>query len=104
MASDLKGKVVHITGASTGIGAAAARAFASLGSRLLIHYNTSTEAAQSVARDIKALGGEAHLVGGDVTQTVNIKRIVAESLAAYGRIDVLINKAGGMTGRDKVAD
>ncbi|HVR92978.1 MAG TPA: SDR family NAD(P)-dependent oxidoreductase, partial [Casimicrobiaceae bacterium] len=55
MASDLKGRVVLITGASTGIGAAAARAFASLGSRLLIHYNASKEAAESVARDIKAL-------------------------------------------------
>ena len=104
MASDLKGKVVLITGASTGIGAAAARAFAGLGSRLLIHYNASKEAAESVARDIKALGGEAHLVGGDVTQTVNIKRIVAESLAAYGRIDVLINNAGGMIGRTKIDD
>ncbi len=49
MASDLKGKVVLITGASTGIGAAAARAFARLGSRLLIHYNASKEAAESVA-------------------------------------------------------
>ena len=65
MASDLKGKVVLITGASTGIGAAAARAFARLGSRLLVHYNASKEAAELVARDIKAVGGEAHLVGGD---------------------------------------
>jgi 3-oxoacyl-[acyl-carrier protein] reductase len=104
MASDLKGKVVLITGASTGIGAAAARAFAQLGSRLLIHYNASREAAESVARDIRTLGGEAHLVGGDVTQTVNVKRIVAESLAAFGRIDVLINNAGGMIGRTKIDD
>ena len=49
MASDLKGKVVLITGASTGIGAAAARAFARLGSRVLIHYNASKDAAESVA-------------------------------------------------------
>src|SRR5438309_1907281 len=104
MASDLKGKVVLITGASTGIGAAAARAFARLGSRLLVHYNASKEAAELVARDIKAVGGEAHLVGGDVTQTANVKRIVAESLAAYGRIDVLINNAGGMIGRTKIDD
>src|ERR1700676_1759445 len=104
MASDLKGKVVLITGASTGIGAAAERAFARLGSRLLIHYNASREAAESVARDIRTLGGDAHLVGGDVTQTVNVKRIVAESLAAFGRIDVLINNAGGMIGRTKIDD
>jgi 3-oxoacyl-[acyl-carrier protein] reductase len=104
MASDLKGKVVLITGASTGIGAAAALAFARLGSRLLIHYNASRDAAESVARDAKALGAEAHLVGGDVTQTANVKRIVAESLAAFGRIDVLINNAGGMIGRTKIED
>src|SRR3989440_9432340 len=104
MASDLKGKVVLITGASTGIGAAAARAFARLGSRLLVHYNASKEAAEVVARDIKEVGGEAHLVGGDVTQTANVKRIVAESLAAFGRIDVLINNAGGMIGRTKIED
>ena len=102
MASDLKGKVVLITGASTGIGAAAARAFAQLGSRLLIHYNASREAAESVARDIRTLGGEAHLVGGDVTQTANVKRIVAESLTACGRIDVLINNAGVIPSRREV--
>src|SRR3982074_331590 len=101
MASDLKGKVVLITGASTGIGAAAARAFAKLGSRVIVHYNASRQAAESVASDIKSLGAEAHLVGGDVTHTANVRRIVAEALAACGRIDVLINNAGGMIGRTK---
>ena len=103
MASDLKGKVVLITGASTGIGAAAARAFAQLGSRLLIHYNASREAAESVARDIRTLGAEAHLVGGDVTQTVNVKRIVAESLAAFGRnpLDPACRKPSALAGRNQ---
>src|SRR5450755_2604754 len=104
MSSDLKGKVVLVTGASTGIGAAAARAFARLGSRVLIHYNASRDAAESVARDVKALGAEAHLVGGDVTETSIVKRIVAESLSVWGRIDVLINNAGGMIGRTRIDD
>ncbi len=104
MTSDLKGKVVLITGASTGIGAAAARAFARLGSRVIVHYNASREAAEGVAAEIQALGAEAHLVGGDVTRSGNVKRIVAESLAACGRIDVLINNAGGMIGRTKIED
>src|SRR5207237_10259093 len=104
MASDLKGKVVLITGASTGIGAAAARAFARLGSRLLVHYNASKEAAEVVARDMKEVGGEAHLVGGAVTQIANVKRIVSESLAAYGRIDVVINNAGPVGGRNTSED
>jgi 3-oxoacyl-[acyl-carrier protein] reductase len=104
MASDLKGKVVLITGASTGIGAAAARAFARLGSRLVIHYNTSREAAEAVAADCKALGAQTALVGGDVTQSANVKRIVAEAVAAFGRIDVLINNAGGLVKRTRVED
>jgi len=104
MASDLKGKIVLITGASTGIGAAAARAFARHGSRLAVHYNASRDAAEKVAAEARALGGEAVLVGGDVTQADNVKRIVAETLSAFGRIDVLINNAGGLVARTRIED
>jgi 3-oxoacyl-[acyl-carrier protein] reductase len=104
MASDLKDKVVLITGASTGIGAAAARAFARLGSRVAIHYNASRAAAEEVAADVRAAGAEALLVAGDVTQYANVKRIVAETLGALGRIDVLINNAGGLVKRTRIED
>ena len=104
MASDLKGKAVLITGASTGIGAAAARAFAREGSRIAVHYNASRHAAEKVAADVRALGGEAFLVGGDVTDGAAIKRIAAETLTAFGRIDVLINNAGGLVARTRIED
>jgi 3-oxoacyl-[acyl-carrier protein] reductase len=104
MIADLKGKVVLITGASTGIGAAAARAFAHEGSRVAIHYNASRAEAEQVAADVKAAGAEAALVGGDVTVEADVKRFVAETLAKFGRIDVLINNAGGMLGRVKIED
>ena len=105
MATDLTGKVVLITGASTGIGAAAARAFAGAGCKVIVHYNASREPAEKVVADIKAAGGDAATVGGDVMSEEDIKRIVAQSLAAFGgRIDVLINNAGGMLGRIKVED
>jgi 3-oxoacyl-[acyl-carrier protein] reductase len=104
MATDLKNKVVLITGASTGIGAAAARAFAEQGSKVVVHYNASKEAAEKVAREVKSAGGEALLVGGDVTKSANIKRIVADTLAGFGRIDVLVNNAGGLVQRTKIED
>jgi 3-oxoacyl-[acyl-carrier protein] reductase len=104
MATDLKNKVVLITGASTGIGAAAARAFAEQGSKVVVHYNASKEAAEKVAREVKSAGGEALLVGGDVTKSADIKRIVAETLAGFGRIDVLVNNAGGLVQRTKIED
>jgi 3-oxoacyl-[acyl-carrier protein] reductase len=104
MESDLKGKVVLITGASTGIGAAAALAFARLGSRIVVHYNESRAAAEAVAAQIKALGAAVTLAAGDVMQEDNVKRIVAETMADHGRIDVLINNAGGMLGRVKIED
>jgi 3-oxoacyl-[acyl-carrier protein] reductase len=104
MATDLKNKVVLITGASTGIGAAAARAFAEQGSKVVVHYNASKEAAEKVAREVKSAGGEALLVSGDVTKSANIKRIVADTLAGFGRIDVLVNNAGGLVQRTKIED
>ena len=104
MISDLRDKVVLITGASTGIGAAAALAFARLGSKLVVHYNASRDAAESVATDIRAVGAQVLLTGGDVMQESAVKHIVADTMAEFGRIDVLINNAGGMLGRVKIED
>lgn len=104
MFEDLKDKVVLITGASTGIGAAAARAFAQCGSRIAIHYNESKAAAEDVARDVRAAGTQAILTGGDLTDMAVIDRIVADAMDAWGRIDVLVNNAGGMLGRIRIED
>jgi 3-oxoacyl-[acyl-carrier protein] reductase len=104
MTSDLRGKAILITGASTGIGAAAARAFAAHGAHLAIHYNASREAAEQVAADVRARGGKAVLIAGDVTESVNVGRIVAEAAAALGRIDVLINNAGGLVARTRIEE
>jgi len=73
---DLKGKSVLITGASTGIGAALARALAPSGCRIAIHYNASVNRAEEVAADVRFAGGEAFLVGGDFTSSTKAREVV----------------------------
>jgi 3-oxoacyl-[acyl-carrier protein] reductase len=102
--ADLEGKRILITGASTGIGAAAARAFGANGARVGVHYNASRDKAEIVARDVEAAGGKAVLIGGDVTKSAEIKRIMAEAAAGLGGLDVLVNNAGGLVKRIPVTE
>ena len=99
MIPDLKSKVVLVTGASTGIGAATAKGFAANGARVMVHYNASKAEAEAVVAGIIAAGGEAALVQGDISDRSVPARIVADTVKHFGRIDVLINNAGGMLGR-----
>jgi 3-oxoacyl-[acyl-carrier protein] reductase len=102
--TDLRDRVVLITGASTGIGAAAALAFARAGSRLALHYNASATEAASVAEAVRGHGAEAQVIQGDLADPASVPRIVGETMSRYGRIDVLINNAGGMLGRRSVSE
>ena len=97
--ADLAGKVVLITGASTGIGAALARAFAAQGARVGLHYNASQTEAESVAAEIAAAGGEARLIRADVSTGAGARKAVDDCVAAFGRLDGLINNAGAMVRR-----
>jgi 3-oxoacyl-[acyl-carrier protein] reductase len=104
MIPDLKNKVVLITGASTGIGAAAALGFGANGARVAVHYNSSEEAANKVAAGIRGAGGEAITIRGDVTDTAAVKAIIDKTVAHFGRIDVLINNAGALVRRCPIAE
>jgi 3-oxoacyl-[acyl-carrier protein] reductase len=104
---DLAGKRVLITGASSGIGAALARAFAAQGVRVGVHYNSSVDAAETLAKEIKDAGGTAVLVRGNVSDKKTTARIVEEAATALGGLDGLINNAGLMLGRvpvDEMSD
>lgn len=101
---DLKGKAVLITGASTGIGAAAARAFGRNGARVAVHYNASRDEAERVADAVREGGGEALLVQGDVTEPDAPAAIMAQTVEAFGGLDVLINNVGALVRRTPVVD
>lgn len=85
-------RAVLVTGASRGIGAAVARAFAAQGDRVALHYSTSRAAADEV---FASLAGAGHvLVGGDLRDPNEVRRMVDDAATALGRIDVLVNNAG----------
>jgi len=92
-AHDLAGTAVLVTGASRGIGAAVARAFAGRGARVGVNYLRNAEAAEAVVRDCIAAGGDAQALQADVTEPAQAASLVARMLDAFGRIDVLVNNA-----------
>ena len=90
---DLSGKVAIITGASRGIGAAAARTFAAAGATVVLAARDE-QALAAVAEDIAASGGRALAVPTDVGDPTSVERLVAQTLDAYGRLDAAFNNAG----------
>jgi 3-oxoacyl-[acyl-carrier protein] reductase len=101
---DLNGKAVLITGASSGIGAALARAFAAQGARLALHFNSHEDEAKALAKEIAGAAPAPALVRGDLSKRGEAKRVVDEAAAALGGLDILINNAGGLGERRPIAD
>ena len=91
---DLSGKVALVTGASRGIGAVVAARLAEAGARVGVNYHASSDAATVVVDSIKKAGGEAFLVGGDVSQEDKAEAVIKNLVEHFGGIHILINNAG----------
>lgn len=90
----LKDKVAVVTGASRGIGKAAALALASQGAKVVVNYARSSDAAEATVKEISGLGGEAIATQADVSQSDAVDNLIKTTLDKFGRIDVLVNNAG----------
>ena len=92
---EAKGKVVIVTGASSGIGEATAREFAKEGAKVVLAARR-VDRLESLAKEIVAMGGgaEALVVQADLSKLEDIQALISKTLEKYGRIDVLVNNAG----------
>ncbi|MEO1342133.1 MAG: 3-oxoacyl-[acyl-carrier-protein] reductase [Cyanobacteria bacterium J06635_13] len=90
----LKDKVAIVTGASRGIGKAAALALVTQGAKVVVNYARSSDAAEATVQEITVAGGEAIAVQADVSQADQVDKLIKTTIEQFGRIDVLVNNAG----------
>jgi 3-oxoacyl-[acyl-carrier protein] reductase len=91
---DLSPRTALITGGSRGIGRAAADLLARAGARVAINYRHNEAAANAAVREIRAAGGEAMALAGDISEPEQARQIVRDVVAAWQRLDIVVNNAG----------
>jgi NADP-dependent 3-hydroxy acid dehydrogenase YdfG len=96
MSGQVKGKVIVITGASSGIGESSARHLASIGAKVVLAARR-LDKLESIAAEIKASGGEVAILKTDVTKQKDLEALVSKAVNTFGRIDVMVNNAGLMS-------
>ncbi|MDH5507943.1 MAG: glucose 1-dehydrogenase [Anaerolineae bacterium] len=91
---DFTGRVVLVTGGGRGLGAGIAARFAQAGASVAVNYHRSHAPAQSLVDQLIAAGGSAKAIQADVTRQAEAEMLVAETVAAFGHLDVLVNNTG----------
>lgn len=94
MENDFRHKVVLVTGASNGIGAEIVRRCSALGAKVVLNYNSDTEAAQAIQKDCEKKGGIVFLKQGDVSDEEFIKEMFQSVSKEVGKVEYLVNNAG----------
>jgi glucose 1-dehydrogenase len=94
MLISLKGQVALVTGGSSGLGAASAKGLADAGAAVVINYNSQPEPAEKLAQQIRDGGGQAIAVGADVSKEEDVEKLFAQTLEAFGRLDILLANSG----------
>jgi 3-oxoacyl-[acyl-carrier protein] reductase len=101
---EFKGKVAIVTGGGRDIGRAIALRLAGEGASVAINYHSSSEGADSAVAEIKAAGGNAFAMQGDLTNQADIEALAARAVTELGGIDIVVNNAGGLVGRKTIAE
>jgi 3-oxoacyl-[acyl-carrier protein] reductase len=91
---DLAPRTALVTGGSRGIGRAVADLLARAGARVAINYRSDEASANGAVKEIRAAGGEAMAVAGDVSQPEQARQLVRDVVSAWERLDILVNNAG----------
>ncbi|GGP18874.1 glucose 1-dehydrogenase [Silvimonas iriomotensis] len=94
MNSSLQGQTAIVTGASSGIGAGIAKAFAAAGASVVVNYHANAASAEQIVADIAAQGGNAIAVGADTGNEAQVEQLFDAALAAFGGVDVVVANAG----------